>query len=72
MLGSKADESHYIRDEIEAMADLGQEAGALQQEESQIISSLLKFRSMKLDALLTPRTVLFKVHKDMTVDEYLE
>ncbi len=71
MLGSKADESHYIRDEIEAMADLGHEAGALQQEESQIISSLLKFRSMKLDALLTPRTVLFKVHKDMTVDEYL-
>ena len=33
---------------------------------------MLKFRHLKLDTLLTPRTVLFKVHKDLTVDEYLK
>lgn len=72
LLGSKESESHFIREEIEAMAEMGSEAGALQEEESQIIRSLLKFRHLKLDALLTPRTVLFKVHKDITVDEYLK
>lgn len=71
MLGSKADESHYIREEIEAMANLGHESGVLREEETLIIRSLLKFRHMKLDAVLTPRTVLFKVHKDLTVNEYL-
>lgn len=72
MLGSKQSESHYIRAEIEAMAEMGSEAGALHQEESELIRSLLKFRHLKLDTLLTPRTVLFKVHKDLTVDEYLK
>ena len=72
LLGSKQNESHYIREEIEAMAEMGSEAGALQQEESLIIRSLLKFRHLKLDSLLTPRTVLFKIHKDLTVDEYLK
>lgn len=71
LFGSKKDESHYIRAEIEAMAELGSEAGALDEDESQIIRSLLKFRHLKLDAVMTPRTVLFKVHKDISVDDYL-
>lgn len=71
MLGSGKDENHHIRSEIEAMADLGHEAGVLHQDESLIIRSLLKFRHIKLNEIITPRTVLFKVHKDMTVDEYL-
>ena len=72
MIGSGHDESRYIRSEIEAMAELGSESGVLHQDESRIISNLLKFRHHKLDSLITPRTVLFKVHKDMTVDEYLQ
>lgn len=71
LLAPKSNDNHYIRDEIEAMADLGFESGVLQQEESSIISSLLQFRQVKLDSLITPRTVIFKVHKDLTVNEYL-
>ncbi len=71
LIGSKQDEAHYIRQEIEAMAEMGSEAGALQQEESETIRSLLQFRHAKLENVMTPRTVLFKVHKDMTVNEYL-
>ena len=70
-LGSSYNEAYYIRQEIEAMADMGSESGELHQEESEIIRSLLHFRHTKLDSLMTPRTVLFKVHKDLTVDQYL-
>lgn len=71
ILGRNYDEAYYIRQEIEAMADMGSQSGALHQEESEIIRSLLHFRHAKLDSLITPRTVLFKVHKDLTVDQYL-
>ncbi|WP_405630526.1 hemolysin family protein [Pseudoalteromonas sp. Ld20] len=71
ILGRNYDEAFYIRQEIEAMADIGTESGALHKEESEIIRSLLHFRHTKLDSLITPRTVLFKVHKDLTVDQYL-
>ncbi|MBB6520728.1 hemolysin family protein [Pseudoteredinibacter isoporae] len=71
LLGKKEDEAHYIRQEIEVMAELGSKAGALNQDESDTIRSLLNFRTASLKDVMTPQTVLFKVHKDMTVDEYL-
>lgn len=71
LLGRNYDEAFYIRQEIEAMADIGSESGALHQEESEIIRSLLHFRHAKLESIMTPRTVLFKVHKDITVNQYL-
>ncbi|MBB1386954.1 HlyC/CorC family transporter [Pseudoalteromonas sp. SG45-5] len=64
-------EAYYIRQEIEAMADIGTESGALHEDESEIIRNLLHFRHAKLCDLMTPRTVLFKVHKDLTVNQYL-
>ncbi|MEJ6475494.1 hemolysin family protein [Pseudoalteromonas piscicida] len=71
VIGRKEDEAHYIRQEIEAMAEIGSEAGALHQDETETIRSLLRFRHARLESIMTPRTVLFKVHKDMTVHEYL-
>lgn len=71
LLGRGHGEVFYIRQEIEAMADIGTESGELHQDESEIIRSLLHFRHTKLESLMTPRTVLFKIHKDLTVDQYL-
>ncbi|MEL0633847.1 hemolysin family protein [Pseudoalteromonas carrageenovora] len=71
LMGSKHDEAYYIRQEIEAMADIGTESGALHEDESEIIRNLLHFRHAKLCDLMTPRTVLFKIHKDLTVNQYL-
>jgi CBS domain containing-hemolysin-like protein len=71
LMGQKHDEAYYIRHEIEAMAEIGSESGALHQDESEIIRNLLNFRHAKLCDLMTPRTVLFKIHKDLTVNQYL-
>lgn len=70
MFSKKQDESQFIRQEIEAMAEIGSESGALQQGESDIIQSLLQFRHVELRSIMTPRNKLFKIHKDMTVEEY--
>lgn len=72
VLSSKQNEAAYIRAEIEAMANLGSEEGELAEDESSIIRNLLRFRNAKVSDVLTPRSVIFKVHKDMTVEEYLE
>lgn len=70
VFSKKQDDSQFIRQEIEAMAEIGSESGALQQGESDIIQSLLQFRHVELRSIMTPRNKLFKVHKDMTVEEY--
>ncbi|NVK24938.1 MAG: DUF21 domain-containing protein [Gammaproteobacteria bacterium] len=70
IFSKKQDDSQFIRDEIEAMAEIGTESGALHQEESEIIQSLMQFRHLELRTVMTPRNKLFKVHKDLSVEEY--
>lgn len=72
LLSTKDNEAAYIRAEIEAMASIGSEQGVLAKDESDLIKNLLRFRQTSLSQVLTPRSVLFKVHKDMTVKEYLD
>jgi CBS domain containing-hemolysin-like protein len=66
----KNDESHYMRSEIAAMAQLGLQSGALQKDESDIIQSLLHFREITLRQIMTPRAKVFRLHKDITVEDY--
>ncbi len=70
LFSKKQDDSQFIRQEIEAMAEIGSESGALQPGESDIIQSLLQFRQVELRSIMTPRKKLFKIHKDLTVEEY--
>lgn len=70
IFSKKQDDSQYIRAELEAMAEIGSESGALHQGESDIIQSLLQFRSVELRSIMTPRKNLFKVHKDMSIENY--
>ncbi len=72
LFAKKEGSNEYIRTELEAMAALAKKSGAIHKSESRIISSLLKFRNSKLESILTPRTVLFKVSKNMTASEYLK
>lgn len=70
LLKTNKDESHYMRSEIEAMAKLGLQSGALHKGESDIIQSLLNFRDISLRQVMTPRAKIFRLHKDITVEEY--
>lgn len=70
LFSKKQDDAKYVRSEIEAMAMFGSQVGALQEQESEIIQGLLQFRHIPLRKVMTPRNRLFKVQKDMTVEEY--
>lgn len=70
VFSKKEDDSQFLRGDIQALAVLGERSGALHQQESDLIQSLLQFKHTELRSILTPRKQLFRVHKDTTVEEY--
>lgn len=68
--GSK--DAQVSRDEIAAMAGVGREHGVLNERESRIIRNLLLFQSLDAASIMTPRSVVTAMQKDLTVREALE
>ena len=62
----------FSRDEFVAMADVGEEAGQLDERESRIIRNLFHMTSLKARDAMTPRTVVKAVPGDRTVGDTLE
>lgn len=60
------------RREITALADLGVEAGIFEEEESRILKNLFRFGSLRVEDVMTPRTVLFALPAEMTVGEAIQ
>ncbi len=52
------------------MAELSASEGQLAARESQILKNLLRLRSIRVDAVMTPRTVVFALPETTTVEEY--
>jgi CBS domain containing-hemolysin-like protein len=71
-ISSRHDPVHVSRDEIRALADLGAQQGVLNEDESRVVESLLRFRSMTVSQVMTPRTVIFGLPADDTVGEVVE
>ncbi|MFP4474074.1 MAG: CNNM domain-containing protein [Desulfatibacillaceae bacterium] len=59
----------FSRDEFLAMAGLGEQAGGIKESESRIIRNLFRFESLKADDIMTPRTVVVALPRDITVEE---
>ena len=60
------------RDDVAALADLGEERGVLNEDEEAIIHNLLRLRDIQVQDVMTPRTVMQTVHADSTVLEVTE
>ncbi len=70
---SKGEKTHSVsREEFQAMANIGAEEGLLELEESRILQNLLRFHSLKVKEIMTPRTVVFMIDRSAQVDEVLE
>lgn len=59
------------RSDFSAMARLGVEEGVIAERESKIIRSLLRFRSLRVGDVMTPRTVLTTAPAEQSVGDYL-
>ena len=59
------------REEFHAMADLGIKEGVVQETESRILKNLMRFDSLTAKDVMTPRSVLFALPEDMSIEEVL-
>lgn len=60
------------REELAALADLGVEGGHIEVDESRIVKNVFRFREQRVETIMTPRTVVFALPREMTIDEALE
>lgn len=73
VMGRKGTEYPSIsREEIGAMAELGAEEGVVEEEESQIFKNLIRFSSLRVKDIMTPRIVVLDFHEEQTVGEIFE
>jgi len=59
----------FSRDEFIAMADIGEQAGKIDQHESRIIQNLFRFGSLTATDIMTPRTVISSFPQSMTISQ---
>ena len=61
-----------IRSEIKALAIVGHDQNAIDDDEKRVISNILDLHAIKVNKAMTPRMVCEAVHPDSTVAEFLE
>lgn len=60
----------FSRDEMQAMAEIGKEEGVLGVNEHTIVSNLMTLQQLSVRDIMTPRSVIFSVRADKTVQEF--
>ena len=68
----KKREDGPTREEISAMAEIGEESGILEERESQLIENLLDLKEVYVQDILTPRSVVFRLDADRSIESVLE
>lgn len=59
----------FSREEFSALADRGVEEGVFEEEESKIFKNLIRFNSLRVRDIMTPRIVVVYFSEERTVDE---
>jgi CBS domain containing-hemolysin-like protein len=54
------------------MAEMGEDEGVLEEQETDIIENTLKLKDVKAKDIMTPRSVIFALKSDLTVGQVLE
>ena len=68
----KAETSSVTRDELHALADIGEEEGELEEDEETVIHNLLALREIPVKDVMTPRTVTLSFDHDWTIRQVLD
>lgn len=66
-LASEEEIPSFSREEFGALADLGVEEGVFEEEESRIFKNLIRFSSLRVKDIMTPRTVVVGFDQELTV-----
>jgi len=65
-------EATVTREEVIAMAEMGEDEGVLEEQETDIIENTLKLKDVKAKDIMTPRSVIFALNSNLTVGQVLE
>lgn len=60
------------REEFIALADVGERTGQLDPDESRVLRNLFRFPQLTAEDIMTPRTVVFSLQQDSTLEQVLE
>ena len=71
-LAKAENEDKVSREEVIAMAELGEDEGTIEESESTVIENVLMLDDISVEEVLTPRSVIFAVNKTNTVREVLD
>lgn len=69
LLSNEDEMPSFSREEFGALADLGVEEGVFEEEESRIFKNLIRFSSLRVKDIMTPRTVVVGFNQNLTVGE---
>ena len=65
----EAEQETVSREELVALADIGESEGAIEEDEEKVITNLLKLRETLVSEVMTPGIVMTTVNADWTVDK---
>ena len=71
-LAKSENEDKVSREEVIAMAELGEDEGTIEESESTVIENVLMLDDISVEEVLTPRSVIFAVNKTNSVREVLD
>ena len=60
------------REEIAAMAEMGEDEGSIDEHESDIIENLFRLKDMQVEAILTPRSVIYAFEDSQSVGQVMD
>jgi len=70
LVGAGSREETLSRAELIATMQLGHRSGALRQREFELASNLITLREVKLESVMTPRTVVFRLPEQTTAKQF--
>lgn len=70
MFTKKNQESVVSREEVLAIANVGEEEGVIEEDENKIIQNIIKLDNIKAEEVMTPRVVAAIAPENMTLREY--
>lgn len=60
------------RSELQVMARISAQEGGIQEQENRIVNNLLRLADIPVESIMTPRTVMMSLQKDMTVAQVVD
>ena len=71
-LKNDKDRSVFNRADFSVMADIAQQDGVFQKEESRILKNLVRFDTIQTEDIMTPRTVVHMANQDQSIRDFRE